>query len=173
MNGVARTRPHGCSRAATTTLWCAMTARRCWWRQASSCGGWESYWTTTTTPWPSTMPWTPSTFTPLRSPSCCPLCPLSWSGTSQSWYSRGSPSPTLSMAWPQICRSSSRWACAGKSRHTWPGWRPATEKGSGMAEQRRPLKGPIGPGDWKVDGSWKTLPVGLSLGLSSPLRADQ
>lgn len=98
------------------------------------------------------MPWTPSTFTPSKSPSSCPLYLLSWSGTSRSWYSQGCPSPTLSMVWPQIFKSSSsnRWACAGKSRHTWPGWRPATEKGPTKANQS-----PLRPDDWKADWEQK------------------
>lgn len=169
MNGAARTHPHGCSRAATTISWCATMARRCWWKQACSWGGWVSCWTMTTIHCPSMMPWTPSTFTPLKSPSSCPLYPLSWFGTSQSWYSQGYPSPILSTAWLRIIKSSSsRWACADKSRHTWPGWSPATEK--------RPTGWPSrvhsGPVTLRLIGSWKTLTVWLSSALSSELRVD-
>ena len=169
-NGAARTRPHGCSHAATTTSWCATTARRCWWRRACSWGGWVSCWTTTTTHCPSTTPWTPSTFTPSRSPSSCPLYPLSWSGTSRSWSSQGCPSPTLSMVWPQIFKSSnsSRWACADKSHHTWRGWRPATEKGPG----KRPCRVHSGPGTERLIGGLKDVDSVTEF-CSSALRADQ
>lgn len=146
-NGAARTHPHGCSHAATTTLWCDTTGRRCWWRRACSWGGWVSCWTTTTIHCPSMMPWTPSTFIPLKFLSSSLLYPLLWSGTSQSWYSQGYPSPTLSTVWPLIFKSSnsSSWGCADKSHHTWLEWRAATEKGLWMTQQS-----PLRPGDWKV-----------------------
>lgn len=137
MNGTARTRLHGCSPAATTTLWFGTMGRRCWWRPACSCGGWASCWTTTTTPCPFTTPWIPSTSTPLKSPSSCRSSPRLWSGTNRSWSSQDSPSQILSTAWPRISRStnSSKWACAGKNRRIWRGWKPATDR----------------PGDWEAE----------------------
>lgn len=152
-NGVARTHPHGCSHAATTTLWYDTMGRRCWWRQACSWGGWVSFWTTTAIHCPSMMPWTPSTFIPLKSPSSSLSYPLSWFGISQSWFSQGYLSPTLSMVWPQIFKSSnsSSWACAGKSHHTWPGWRPATEKCLLISQPESTLV------TERFTGSWKTV----------------
>lgn len=129
MSGAARTRPRGCSRAATTTSWCGTTVRRCWWRQACSCGGSVSSWTTTTIRCPSTTPWIPSTFILSKSPSSCLLYPLLWSGTSQSWFSQDYLSQILSMGWLQISKSSSssKWVCVDRNRRTWRGWKPATD----------------------------------------------
>lgn len=130
MNGTARTRLHGYSPAATTTLWFGTMGRRCWWRPACSCGGWVSCWTTTTTPCPFMTPWIPSTSTPLKSPSSCRSYPRLWSGTNPSWSSQVFPSLILSMGWPQIFKStnSSKWACAGKNRRIWQGWKPVTDR---------------------------------------------
>lgn len=95
-------------------------------------------------------PWTPSTSTPLKSPSSCLSYPRSWSGTSPSWSSQVCLSPTSSTASPLTFRSSSsRWACADRSHHTWQAWRPATEEGPAVAPG---LKGWFGAkGYWQCD----------------------
>lgn len=121
-SGTAKTHHHGCSLAATITSWCGTTVKRCWWRRHCSCGDSECYWTMTTTPSPSTMPWTHSTCTPSTSPSCF-LLPLPlWSRINHWWSCLACLCPTL---WTAL---SSRTAAAGsKSLHMVWLWRAATE----------------------------------------------
>lgn len=121
-NGAVKTHRHGFSHAATTTFWCGTTTRSPSWRLRYSCAGWECCWTTTTTPCPSTMPWTPSTFTPLTFPSCFQWHQPSWSGTNRWWSCQGCPCLT---SW--TAASSKRASVANRIRPMCLEWRAATE----------------------------------------------
>ncbi len=121
-NGAAKTHRLGFSHAATTTSWCGTTTRSRSWRHRYSCAGSGCCWTTTTTPCPSTTPWTPSTYTLLTFPSCFQWLPPSWSGTSRWWSCQGCLCLT---SWTAASRKKA--SAASRILRMCPEWRAATE----------------------------------------------
>ena len=94
-SGSARTRPPGCSAAATTLGWFVTTAKSWPSSPRPTCGESGSCWTTTLATWPSTTRWAPSTCTHFTSPSVSPCVPCSTCGISVWRSSPVYPSPTI------------------------------------------------------------------------------
>lgn len=98
-SGSARTRPPGCSAAATTPGWFATTAKSWPSSPRPTCDASGSCWTTTPATWPSTTRWAPSTCTHFTSPSVSPCVPCSTCGISVWRSSPVYPSPTIWRDW--------------------------------------------------------------------------